>query len=252
MCHFFRRRGQDTAAPGERLRGEMTLVEHLEELRRRLLVSVVAVFVATVVSLVFSERLMALLLALVKNAKPDVEVQALEIPETFFTSMQISLVAGLILAMPVLVWQLWCFLRPGLLPNERRYILIGLPLVTLFFAGGVAFSYFVALPAALRFLLNFGSDLVQTRPQLGPYLGFVATLLLWSGVGFELPIVLFFLAKIQVVNYKRLSRWRKYALLVICIFAAIITPTPDPVNMLIVATPLYVLYELGVLFARLA
>ena len=252
MRRFLRRRGQGTADSRERIRGEMTLVEHLEELRRRLLVSVVAVFVTTVIGFVFSEQLMALLLNLVKNAKPDVQVQALEIPETFFTSMQISLVAGLILAMPVLVLQLWLFLRPGLLPKERRYILLGLPLVTLFFAAGVAFAYFLALPAALRFLLNFGSDLVQTSPQLGPYLGFVATLLLWSGVGFELPIVLFFLAKIRVVDYRRLGRWRKYALLIICIFAAIITPTPDPVNMLIVAAPLYALYELGILFARLA
>ena len=230
----------------------MTLVEHLEELRRRLLVCLIAVVVTTAVGFVFSPQLMDLLLALVRSARPDVTVQALEVPETFFASMQVALVAGVALAMPVLIWQLWGFLRPGLLPRERRYILIGLPLVVLFFAGGVVFSYFVALPAALRFLLNFGSDMVQTRPQLGPYLGFIATLLLWSGVGFELPIVLFFLAKIGVLDYKRLGRWRKYAFLILCIFAAIITPTPDPVNMMIVALPLYLLYEAGILLARLA
>jgi len=227
----------------------MSLLEHLEELRRRLLICLVAVAIGTAIAFIFSDALMEVLLRL---AGPDIHVQAIEVPEKFTTSMRLALIMGIALAMPVLVYQTWQFLRPALFPHEKRYILLGLPLVTLFFVGGVLFSYFLALPAALRFLLNFGSNLVSTRPQLGPYLSFVSTLLLWSGISFELPVFLFFLAKIHVLDWRRLARWRKYAFLVICILAAVITPTPDPVNMMIVALPLYLLYEIGILLARLA
>lgn len=235
----------------ERAAGEMTLLEHLEELRRRLIISLVAVGLGTVIGFVFSDQLMTWLLRLAEVGE-GVTIQALEVPEQFTTSMRLGLTAGIALAMPVIVYQLWKFLRPGLYPAERRYILIGLPLVTIFFVSGVAFAYFVALPAALGFLLRFGSDLVETQPQLQPYLSFVSSLLLWSGISFETPILLFFLAKIGVVDRQKLSRWRKYAFLVICLLSAVITPTPDPLNMMIVALPLYLLYELGVLLARFA
>jgi len=238
-----KRTGKDSSA--------MTLLEHLEELRRRLIVSLVTVAVATIIAFAFAERLMGWLLRL-GTSIPGITIQAIEVPEKFTTTMRIALTAGVALAMPLLLYEIWQFLRPGLYPNEQRYILIGLPLATLFFAGGVAFSYFVALPTALRFLLTFGSKLVVTQPQLQSYLSFISTLLFWSGVSFETPIFLFFLAKIHVVDWRKLSRWRKYAFLVICVLAAVITPTPDPVNMMIVAMPLYALYELGILLARFA
>jgi len=229
----------------------MTLLEHLQELRRRLIICVVVLAIATVIGFIFSDGLVDLILRLVEQVE-GVTIQAIEVPEQFTTSMRLALIAGVALSMPVLVYQIWQFLRPGLLPNEQRYVLIGLPLVTLFFVGGVLFAYFLALPAALRFLLLFGSDRVQIRPQLQSYLSFISTLLLWSGISFETPIFLFFLAKIGVVDWRRLGRWRKYAFLVICILAAVITPTPDPVNMMIVAAPLYLLYEVGILLARFA
>jgi sec-independent protein translocase protein TatC len=228
----------------------MTLLEHLEELRKRLIVCLVLLGIAVVAAFLFSDAMMGWLLRLVQDQ--GVTVQALEVQEKFVTSMRLALIAGVGLAMPVIVYQVWRFLSPGLLPNERRYILIGLPLVTIFFVGGVLFSYFLALPAALGFLLHFGSAEVQTQPQLEPLLSFVATLLLWSGISFETPIFLFFLSKIGIVDWRRLSRWRKYAFLIICILAAVITPTPDPVNMMIVALPLYALYEVGILLARFA
>lgn len=247
MPGLFRRRSS-SMAPSD-TQGKMSIVEHLEELRRRLLICLVAVALGTIVALLFTDPLMEILLRL---AGPDIHVQAIEVPEKFTTSLRLALIVGIALAMPVLIYQIWLFLRPALFPHERRYVLIGLPLVILFFIGGVLFSYFLALPAALRFLLNFGSGLVTTQPQLGPYLSFISTLLLWSGISFELPVFLFFLAKIHVLDWRRLARWRKYAFLIICIVAAIITPTPDPVNMMIVAIPLYLLYEIGILLARLA
>jgi sec-independent protein translocase protein TatC len=229
----------------------MSLLEHFEELRRRLIVCLVAVGITTVVGFIFSEQLMQWLLRLVAEL-PGITVQAIEIPEKFATSLRLSLIVGIALAMPVIVYQLWRFFRPGLLPQERIYLRLGLPLIILFFAGGVTFSYFLALPAALGFLLRFGPEQVVTQPQLEPFLSFVATLLLWSGISFEMPILLFFLAKVHVVDWRRLSKWRKYAFLSICIIAAVITPTPDPVNMMIIAAPLYLLYEIGILLARLA
>ena len=229
----------------------MTLLEHLEELRRRLIVCLLAVALGTILGFVLAEPLMGLLIDLIKGV-PGVTVQAIEVPEKFATTLRLSLIVGIAVAMPVLVYEIWLFFRPGLEAKERRFVLLGLPLVVFFFCSGVAFSYLVALPAALRFLLGFGSEQVVTQPQLGPYLGFVSTLLLWSGVSFELPIFLFTLAKIGVVDWRRLSRWRKYAFLVICIVAAVITPTPDPVNMMVIALPLYVLYEIGILLTRFA
>jgi sec-independent protein translocase protein TatC len=230
---------------------EMTLLEHLEELRRRLIVVLVVVALGAVAGFVFSEWLMARLLDLATKV-PGVSVQAVEVPEKFATSMRLALIAGIALAMPVIVYQIWKFVAPGLLPNERRYAIVAIPLVTVFFAGGVAFSYFFVLPAAMGFLLRFGSEEVLTQPRLGPYLSFVSSLLLWSGISFETPIFLYFLSKIGVLDWKKLSRWRKYAFLIICLAAAVITPTPDPVNMMIVAVPLYVLYEVGILLARFA
>ena len=229
----------------------MSWVEHLEELRRRLIVCLLAVAVATIVGFVFSDQLMQWLLNLVTQV-PGITVQAIEVAEKFTTSLRLSLIAGIALAMPVLVYQVWGFFRPALLPGERIYLRVGLPLVILFFAGGVTFSYFVALPTALRFLLGFGASEVVTQPQLQPLLSFVASLILWSGISFELPIFIFFLAKLHVVDWRRLSRWRKYAFLIIAVVAAVITPTPDPVNMLIIALPLYLLYEVGILLSRLA
>ncbi len=229
----------------------MSLLEHLEELRRRLIICLIAVGVGTVVGFIWNDLLMNLLLDLATRL-PNVTVQAVEVPEKFTTSMRLALTAGIGLAMPVIVYQLWKFVAPGLLRNERRYLVVGLPLVLLFFFGGVAFSYLFVLPAAMGFLLRFGSPEVLTQPRLGPYLSFVSSLLLWSGVSFETPILLFFLAKIGVVDRHKLARWRKYAFLVICVVAAVITPTPDPVNMMIVAGPLYLLYEFGILLTRLA
>lgn len=251
MPRLRRRSKTPSPPPPQDTQGEMSLLEHLEELRRRLVICLVAVVIATVISFIFVDQLMALLLQLLERV-PGVTVQAIEIPEKFTTSMRLALTSGIALAMPVIVHQLWRFLRPGLYPNERRYILLGLPLVTIFFVGGVLFSYYLALPPALGFLLGFGNEEIVTQPRLQTYLSFVSTLMFWSGVSFETPILLFFLAKVGVVDSQKLSRWRKYAFLVIALLAAVITPTPDPLNMMIVAVPLYLLYEFGVLLSRLA
>jgi sec-independent protein translocase protein TatC len=144
------------------------------------------------------------------------------------------------------------FLAPGLRPVEKRYIYFALPFMTISFLAGVTFGYVIVMPRALDFLLNFGAQNVEIRPAIGELISFITTFLFWIGVTFETPIIIFFLSKLGIVNYKKLAKVRKYAFLVIVVIAAIITPTPDPINMLIVAIPMYTLYELGLLLARFA
>ena len=226
----------------------MSLTEHLAELRTRLIKAVLGVVLGTVVSFFFIERIFDALLALAGEHQPV----ALGITEKFATYMKVAFIAGIALSMPIIVYQLIAFIAPGLTSHERRYVFRALPFVTGMFIGGVAFAYFVVLPAALRWLLNFGSEEIVTTPRLSDYVSFVSNLLLWVGVSFETPVVVYILIKAGIVSAQRLASLRKYAFLVVVVAAAIITPTPDPYNMLIVAIPMYLLYELGILLGRIA
>jgi sec-independent protein translocase protein TatC len=154
--------------------------------------------------------------------------------------------------MPLLVYQLFRFLAPGLTRNERRWVMLSLPAVTIFFVSGLLFCYFLVLPSALDFLLNFGSDSgIKVNPTISEFLGFVTQFLLAVGLAFETPVIIFILSKLGVATPKRLSKFRRWAIVLAFVIAAIITPTPDPVNQTIVAVPIIILYELGLLFARL-
>jgi sec-independent protein translocase protein TatC len=153
--------------------------------------------------------------------------------------------------MPILVYQLFRFLAPGLTKTERRWILVSLPAVSGFFIAGVLFCYFIVLPSALNFLLNFGSSTIVVNPTISEFISFVTTFLLAVGVAFETPVIVFLLSKLGIATPKRLSRFRRWFYVLAFIIAAIITPTPDPVNQTIVAIPIIVLYELGILFARI-
>jgi sec-independent protein translocase protein TatC len=154
--------------------------------------------------------------------------------------------------MPLIVYQIFRFLAPGLMPKERRWLLLSLPLITLFFLVGVVFCYTLVLPSALNFLLNFGSPEIEQNQRLSSFIGFATNFMLAVGITFELPPVMFLLAKLGVVSAKRMSTVRRFVVVIAFIVAAIITPTPDPINQTLVALPIYLLYELGLLFARLA
>ncbi len=166
--------------------------------------------------------------------------------------MKVALVVGLILAMPVIVYQVIMFVAPGLTRQERRYLFVLLPWIMLSFLVGLAFAYFIFLPPALQFLFSFGSTIAKPQIRVGSYVDFVSSLLFWIGVVFEMPLVIFFLAKIGVVTPQALARWRKPAWVIAFVVAAVITPTFDPVNQTIVAVPVILLYEVGILLARLA
>jgi sec-independent protein translocase protein TatC len=144
------------------------------------------------------------------------------------------------------------FIAPGLTRQEKRYLFFVLPGATLSFVAGVAFAYFVMLPTAIPFLKGFLSDIVQPNWFIDRYISFITSLLLWVGLSFETPLLMFFLAKLGIITPAVLSRYRKYAIIVIAVIAAVVTPTTDPLTMIIMMAPLILLYEIGILLAKLA
>lgn len=226
---------------------EMPLIEHLRELRDRLVKAAACIIFATVVSFLFVDQEVRLLVAPAHGAT----LVALQPTETFVSYVKVALTTGIALSMPLLVYQLFQFLAPGLTRGEKRGILISLPGITLFFVLGLTFCYYVVLPSALGFLLNFGNDLVKATISISEYLSFVTTFMLAVGLAFETPLVIFILSKLGVATPKRLSRFRRWFWVLAFVIAAIITPTPDPINQTYVAVPLILLYELGIIFARI-
>ncbi len=226
----------------------MTVLQHLEELRYRIIVSTVATLIGMVIAAAWlTWPIMHLL-----TDPAGVTVVALRPAETLLTYMKVALVTGAAMAMPVIVYQVLRFILPALHPHERRYVFAAVPAITIAFLAGLAFGFFLVIPFAVRYLMAFGGDVVAAMWSIDEYLSFVSTLLFWIGVSFETPIFLFFLAKLGIVNARQLGRYRKYALVGAFVIGAIITPTPDPLNQTIVALPIYLLYELGVFLARFA
>lgn len=232
---------------------QLTLVEHLNELRSRLIKSVIAIAIMTAVAFIVTPQLFGLLL----GPAPDViKTRGLiftEPTEAFLTYFQVALMAGIGLSTPVLFYQILAFVVPALTRREKRLLFSFMPLTVVFFFLGVSFGYFVTLPFALKYLLEFTiGDVLVPFITVGSYIGFVTTILFWMGIAFQTPIIIFFLSKVGVANVQRLSAYRKYAILAAFVLAAIITPTPDPLNQALVAIPLWILYEIGILLSRFA
>lgn len=227
---------------------QASIMEHLEELRDRLIKSAIALTVTTLFSFVFAKQFLQLLIAPMGDTPPVSSTPTTNI--VVFT--KVALISGVALAMPVLVYQLIGFIAPGLTRREKRYLYLIVPGATLSFVAGIAFAYFVMLPMAIPFLKGFLGDIVQPNWFVDKYISFITSLLFWVGLSFETPLLIFFLAKLGIVTPAALSRNRKYAVLVIAVLSAVITPTPDPFNMILVMAPLILLYEIGILLARLA
>jgi sec-independent protein translocase protein TatC len=170
--------------------------------------------------------------------------------ENFVTYFKVAIMVGIGLASPIFLWQIIGFVSPGLTKREKRLLFSMLPLVGFFFLLGAAFGYFVTLPFALRYLLTFGTDFAKAAIRISSYISFVLTILFWMGLSFEMPVIIYVLAALRIVTPRRLAGFRKYAILIIFVISAIITPTPDPLNQTFVAVPMIVLYEVGILMAR--
>lgn len=233
------------------------IAPHLLELRNRLVKALLAVAIGTVLGfyIVNSPTLLGDTLPnlLIDHFVPsDITLQFIQPAEAFVNYMRIALVIGIAIAMPVVVYQVIAFFIPGLLPHEKRIVFTALPFVTELFLAGLAFGWFFTIPAALDFLFGYGRSLrVESQPTFESFISTVSTLLLWNGVIFELPALIYLLARLGIVNTRLLSRTRRYAIVIITIIAAIITPTGDPWNLMLLAVPMYLLYELGILLSRL-
>jgi len=242
-------------APEEHL-GEryMSVLEHLEELRFRLFISAVFVVIGLGVSVFFGQDIIDFLKKPAEEARsPDeFNVQFIEPFELFVTYFRVSLLGGLILGMPMIVYQGLRFVSPGLNPSERLWLYATVFGTFVLFLGGVAFAYYIALPPALGFLLDFGGgELAEPDLRIGSYVDFVTRLLFWTGVAFQTPLVVMYLSRFGIVSAGQLLRWWRFAIVAAFVVAAIVTPTIDPVTQSLVAGPIIVLYFLGIVLAVL-
>lgn len=233
----------------------MTIQEHLEELRNRLIISCIAVVVGMVPGAIFATDIWKLMIRLIEteDGQPKYPVFTGAVVEGFMTWLWIAIYVGLALATPVIVYQVSAFVAPALTRQEKRFLITVLPAVLFFFLAGVVFSYFLVLPNALNFLAGFGTyHLPGTTSmiRLENFIDFVLTLLFWVGLSFETPVVVVALKRIGILNDQRIKSVRKYFIVIAFVVAAFITPTPDPLNQIIIAVPIIILYEIGVLLAK--
>jgi sec-independent protein translocase protein TatC len=233
---------------------QLTVRDHLEEFRRRLMISAIAVLIGTAVAFMFHRQALKVLMEPARNILEPLGTSLVytQLTEMLGISMKVSLVGGLVLSLPVVIYELLMFVAPGLTAKERRYLLIALPGLTAAFITGIAFGYFVLIPPAIKFLLQFNSDIAAPLIRIGNYISVIVTLLFWLGLVFETPLFMFVLAKLRVVTHKTFARWRRLALVVAFVLGAIITPTFDPINQSLVAIPIVLLYEVGIWLAWLA
>jgi len=226
---------------------KLTVLGHLGELRSRLIKCVIAVAITSLISFIFAKQIFDILIL----PAGEIDLIYIEMTEMIGTYMRVSLASGIILAMPYLIYQVVMYVSPALTRKEKKYVYLILPWVTLMFVGGVAFSYFILIPPATKFLITFGSDIATPQIKIGNYISIVTRLLVAIGLVFELPVLTTFLARIGVITPKWLAGKRKLAIIFAFILAAIITPTFDPINQSLVAIPLIILYEMSIWLAKL-
>ncbi len=233
---------------------KLTFIGHLGELRHRLLKCVILLVITVGISFFLTEPyIFPILISPVKDLLSAEEINLVftQMTEMIGTYMKVSLAAGIILAMPYLVYQLLMFVSPALTRREKKRIYLLLPWITLMFIAGVAFAYFILIPPATSFLLTFGSSIATPMIKIGNYISIVTRLLVASGAIFETPVIILFLARLGIVKAKMLASKRRHAIVVAFILAALITPTIDPINQGLVALPLIVLYEMSIWLAKL-
>jgi sec-independent protein translocase protein TatC len=225
----------------------MTIWDHLKELRNRLFIGLISMVVTSGLSFIFADRIIGVL------ASPLGGIQnflSIEVTENMGVFMRVSLLSGFIFSLPIILYEILGFVVPGLTDQEKRWIYISIPFATVLFLCGVSFTYFVMMPTAIPFLINFLG--IKTTPRPSFYIDFVTGLMFWIGVLFEMPLVMFILAKLGLVTSSFLLKGWRFAIVIIAVVAAVVTPTTDPINMGILMLPLIVLYFLSVGMAAIA
>lgn len=231
--------------------GRMSFLEHLDELRRRLIHCAVALFVGVIIAFFFLDRLFAFVFVpLQQTLPPGGSFITTEAPEYFMLYLKVGLLSGLFVALPYIVWQLWLFIAPGLYAHEKRFAIPFVLFASIFFIGGAAFAHYVAFPFTWNFFVDFSrGGFVQMMPKIGPTFSLYVRVVLAFGAIFQMPTVVFFLARMGVVNARFLIRNVKYAVLIIFILAAVLSPGGDLASQFIMAGPMLVLYLFSILIA---
>lgn len=230
---------------------EMSFLDHLVELRKRLFYIIISLVVTGIICFIFSKEMIDILIKPALNLNPPIQLQVLKIQGMFVVQVLVAFAGGFILSIPIIVYQIWAFVKPGLYRKEQKWV--GLLIVTTFlcFIAGAAVAYYVMIPLALRFFMRISEPYaVSTIIAINYYIRFVVTLMLSFGVVFELPVLSFILAKMGVLSAPFMKKSRKYALVIIFIVAAILTP-PDPFTQLLLAFPLLFIYEISIFIIQM-
>ncbi len=225
---------------------EMSLLEHLNDLRRRLTWVAAILLLATIISFAFAEPLLNFLLTPYARSANGAQLQTIRPTEGIETFFKVALLSGAVISMPFVLVQFWLFIAPGLTRREKRYIYVFVPSALLLFGLGIAFSWFVLAPAAIFFLANFLPEVFRADWQGQEYMNFIISMLFWVGLSFEMPVIVYFVARVGLVTAKTLREQWRVAVVGIAVLAAVITPSIDPVTMLLTMTPLLVLYVMSI------
>ncbi len=230
---------------------EMSFFDHLEELRWRLIYTIVGIVIGSIVAWIFIEPLVELVLlkpardsgAILQNLRPFGQL---------FLFVQVSIVVGIVATLPNIFYQLWRFISPALKKNEKKYILSIVIFSTLCFLAGIAFAYFVMLPLALKFAAEFGTEAIKNEFAINEYMSIIISVMLAAGFVFELPMVSFFLTKLGILTPAFMRKYRRHSIVVILVLAAFLTPGADPISQIVLAVPLVLLYEISILISKLS
>jgi len=230
---------------------EMSFLDHLEELRWRLIYSAIGIVIGAIAAWIFIDPLVDVIL--LKPARDaGAELQNLRPFGQLFLFVQVAIIIGVVVSLPNLFYQLWKFISPALKKNERKYILSIVIFSSLCFLAGIAFAYFVMLPLAMKFAAQFGSEAIKNEFAIDEYMSIIISVMLAAGCVFELPMVSFFLSKLGILTPAFMKKYRRHAIVIILVLAAILTPGADPVSQVILAVPLVLLYELSIFISKIS
>lgn len=230
---------------------EMSFLDHLEELRWRIIKALSGIIIGSIVTAFFIDWIVSnILFAPAKNTVPPLTIINLKPYGQFLLYMEVIIIGGAVLSVPNIIYQFWRFIEPALKPNERKYIVSIVLFTTVCFLSGVVFSYYLLLPAALGFFAGFGTTVIENNIAASEYLSFVISMVLASGLVFELPMASFFLSKIGILKPSFMRKYRRHAVIGILLIAAIVTPGPDITSQVMLGIPLFILYEISILICK--
>jgi sec-independent protein translocase protein TatC len=238
-------KGEKSVLPGDK----QTIIQHLEALRKSLISITITIIIAASACFYVNEQLITIIMKPLSSLGENLIVTG--VTEAFFVKLKVSFCAGIVVAFPVIMWSVWGFIKPALYPQERKFIYWLLPISMFLFAAGILFAYFVVLKLVLGFFILMAGQNMETMFKVDQYVSFILAFTLPFGILFELPVVTYFLSRFGIISHAFLSENRRYAILVIVVLSALLTPGGDPISMILMAVPVYILFEISVLVSRI-